>query len=193
MHLDLAALVHGDIHYHLIAVAEVLVERYRHLGISEAFVGEVFTCNAFDAVDDILRDLVALHQLQHLLEVFAFAFFHSDVVDFGNTGLCTQFQFEPCLVTAGFEHLDAGLCKKALSHKSFDGVAEVVSGNFESVTGFDACISENYKVVIRRCSGDFDVGDFVGARHGAEHHRRVVYGVSTIGRGLGGHRWASHR
>ena len=99
------------------------MERNGNLSISEALVGKVLTRNAFNAIDDVLCYLIALHQLQHLLKVFALAFFHSDIVDFGNAWLCAQLQFEPSLVATGFEDLDASLCKEALSHKAFDSIA----------------------------------------------------------------------
>ena len=185
VYFDFAAFVYGDVYDHLVAVAEVFVQCDFDFGVTEAFVGEVFASDAFDTVDDVLCDLVAFHQLQRFLEVFAFAFFHSDVVDFGNTGLGAQFQFEPCFVAVSFEDFDASLSEEALSHESFDGVTEFVAGDFEAVADFETCVSEDDEVFVCGSSGDLDICDFVCARHSAEHHCGVVNGVGGVVGGLG--------
>ena len=106
MHLYLFVLVDIDVHYHLIFVAEVFALHYVHFGILETLVVEVALHYQFGTVGYVGVHLIALHQAQALLQVFALAFLHAVIVNLRYTRLLAQLKFQPCLVVVDFLHID---------------------------------------------------------------------------------------
>ena len=105
-----------DVDKHLVFVRQVFAQTHVASRVAKAFVLVVFLYDIFDAVNDILGNLVALDELQALLQVFDFALLGTGIFDIGYTGLCAENDFEPSLVAYGLLELDSCLGKEGLAH-----------------------------------------------------------------------------
>ncbi len=180
VHLHLAVLVDVDVDKHLVFIREVLLEGDFHIGFAESLLRVVLLDDIGGAVHDILRDLVALHELQALLDVVALPFFHAVVVHIGDARLRTHVDHEPHLV-AGYL-VDKHLClgEKSLAHQSLHGSGDLIARQLHLVALFEARVAYHYVVFVVVGTGDTDVGHFVDRRHAGVHHRRIVYGVGAF-------------
>ena len=86
VNLHLVVTVDNDVDDHFVLVAEVFVQVDADVGISEAFLRVVLFNDLLGAVYDVLRNLVAFHELEAFLDVVAFAFFHAEIVYLGDSG-----------------------------------------------------------------------------------------------------------
>ena len=78
------------------------MEHNVHVHIVEALVLEVLLHDELSAVHDVLGDLVALHQVESLLQVLPFAFLHAVVVHLRDARLGAHSQQQPSAVAHGF-------------------------------------------------------------------------------------------
>ena len=155
-------------------------------GVAEALVGIVFLDDSLGTVDDVLRNLVASHELEALLQVFYLALLGTDVVHLADTGLRAELDFEPRLVAGYLFELDTGLREKSLLHKSLHGVGDVVAGDGYAVANVEAGISEYEEIVVVRRTLYRDAGNLIHLRHGRIEHLRIIYGVGrSLRRSLG--------
>ena len=106
MNLYLVVLIDINVHNHLILPAQVRLLKNVYFYVGETFLLEVGSDNLSGTVDDVLRNLVTLHQTETLLQILTLAFLHTVVVDFGNTGLLTEVKQEPSLVATHFLHFN---------------------------------------------------------------------------------------
>ncbi len=177
--------VDGDVHYHLVGGGEVFVERDFHVGVAVAFLFVVLADYGLGAVDDVLRYLVAFHELQLLLYVVAVGFFHAEVVDFGDARLGAQSEFYPCFVAGRLQHLYLHLREQAVAHEALHGVGEVVAGDGHAVARLESGVAEHCGVVVVRCSADGDACYFIDTRERAVDDGRVEYRVGNLLCGCG--------
>ena len=98
---DLVVAVDVDVDDHLVGMAEVFVLLNLHGSVAEAFLIVVFLDDLLRAVDDVGRDVVALHELEALVEVFYLPFSGAVVVYLADTRLLAQMDRQPCLVAGG--------------------------------------------------------------------------------------------
>ncbi len=162
VHLDLVVLVHVDVDDDFVLVREVFVEVDAHGGVAESLVLVVLGDDGLCAVDDVARYLVALDEIEPLLQVLDFAFLGACVLDRAYARLSAEDYLEPRLVAGGLDQLDACLGEERLTHEALDGVGDVIAGNLHAVAHLEVGVSENQKVVVVRCALDFDASYLVG-------------------------------
>ena len=138
MNLDFCMLVDVDVHNHLVFVREVFLKGNLDVGLAETFLIEIFLDNHFGTVHDILRNLIALHEVKTLLKVFALTFLHSGVNYLGNTRLSAQIEQKPNLVAGDFLDDKLSLGKQALTHQALHGGCHVVAGDLDLVALLEA-------------------------------------------------------
>ena len=163
-------------------MAEVFVLLNLHGSVAEAFLIVVFLDDLLRAVDDVGRDVVALHELEALVEVFYLPFSGAMVVYLADARLLAQMNRQPCLVAGslvdGYRHFrEEGLAPEAAC-----GSVDLGAGDCDAFADFQGRVAQNEIVVVVRSTFDIDSGDLVGTRQPAEIH----YGVcQSVGGGLG--------
>ena len=133
VNLDFLVLVDYNVDNHFVLVAQVGCLPYVYFHVVESFLLEVCRYDFFRAVDDVLRNLVAYHQVQTFLNVFPLAFFHSVVVDLRYARLLAQVEQQPRLVTANLFYADLNLREQSLSPESFCRIGYVLARNLDYV------------------------------------------------------------
>ena len=109
-------LVDIDMDNHLILMAEVFLKPNLHGSVAETLVSEIFLGDLGGTVDDVLGNLVALHELETLLKLLTFALFHSAILYFRDTGLSAEIDDKPDFVACDFLGENLSLGEKPLAH-----------------------------------------------------------------------------
>ena len=89
-HFHLRLLVDIDVENHLILVGYVVALQNLYLGVLVALLVEVSLCQCLGAVQDVRRDVAALHNTKLRLQVFALRLLQTIVVDGADTGAQSQ-------------------------------------------------------------------------------------------------------
>ena len=171
---DFVVLVDVNVDDHFIGVREVIGEVYLHYRVAETLVGVVFLDDAFGAVDDVLRDLVAFHQLESFFEVLLLTFFHPVVVDFGDSRLLTQVECQISLVPDHFVDRDLHFREKALTPEAFGRIGDFSTWNGDEISDFEPGVANDDIVFIIVGTLDLDVCDLVGFRQAGEKDVGVI-------------------
>ena len=119
MNLELVVFVHVDLHDHFVGSRQIFMKHDVDLGVAEAFFLVVGLDDHDGTVDDVLRHLIALIQLQTLLKIVFLAFFHALVIYARYLRLFSQAQSEPrliagCLVDSDLHFAEQSLTPQAL-------------------------------------------------------------------------------
>ena len=177
VHFDFFVLVNYDVNNHLVFVAEVLALHNVHVGILEAFVVEIVLNNQLGTVGNVHVHLVAFHQAEALLKVFALAFFHAFVVDLRYAGLLAKLKFEPSLVVVDFFDVDFHLREQTLTPQALSCVGDVVARDFHHLTNGKARIAHHDVVLVVVDARHLYAGYFVFLGHACEDNLWVVDSV----------------
>ena len=165
MNLDFLVLVDVDINYHFVLVVGQRALYHIDRCVLEALGVEILRYYLLGASCYVWRELVPFHQSESQLQVFAFAFFHAVVVDFGDSRLLAQGYFEPHLVAVYFINLYLYLGEQTLPPEAFGGCCYLVAGDFHLLSDRESRIAYDYVIFVVIDARDLYVGNLVRTGH----------------------------
>ena len=180
VNLHLLMLVNIDVHNHLVLLGEVLLKIYLDIGVAETFFLKILLDNGCGAVHDVLRDLIALHEVQTLLQVLTLTLFHAVVFHLRDAGLSAEIDKQPHFVAGHLLHDYLSLGKEALTHKALHCRGDIVTGNLDTVAFLQSRISYHDIILIIVGTGHPDVGNLIGRRKRRIDNGGIIDCVDTL-------------